>query len=75
MIAFTFGIKIHNPIIAETMAVINTAAADKSLMCPAFSLYSGEMKSTRCSMDVLKISADRTIPVQRNSTNHSVVVT
>ncbi len=66
------GEKIIIPIITAVIAVIKTAAAAISLILPAFSLKLGDIKSTKLSMAVLKISAVNTKPIDKTMAIHSV---
>lgn len=58
---------VRNAVIAET----STAAADRSLICLIFSDFSGEIILHILSMDELKISDAKTIPMQKMTAIHS----
>ena len=68
-----FGKKIIKPTIADPIAVNNTAAAAVSFVLPANSLYSGDIRFVRCSIDVLNASALKTMAIENITKHHSVV--
>ena len=71
---YNLGINIINPIIALAIATISTAPADTSFAIFAFSFFSGIAMSTVCSIAVLNISADITIPNNIIHIIHSVLL-
>ena len=66
-----FGINIHNPIIAEPMAVINTATAATSFAFLASGCFSLHARSTVTSIAVLNNSAENTVINNTIDVNHS----
>ena len=61
-----------NPTIAAAIAINNTAPAAKSFVRLIASLYSGETKSARASMDELTASAANTAPITIVTAIHSM---
>jgi len=66
------GKKMIRPVIADAIETNNTAPAAVSLMISARLSYSINRESHICSMEVLKDSAAKTIPMHRMINIHSV---
>ena len=71
VIIYILGRKIKSPIINETNTEKRTALAAISFINPAFALYPGASKSTKHSMEVLKSSETKTIPIAKINKHHS----
>ena len=59
------GIKMKAPTSKATMAITSTAPAARSFTKPACGCFSGLTKSVNLSIEVLKSSAAKTLPINR----------